>query len=101
MTITFGSLDVDRIPRQWWKECQAIIRDVLENVRPDGKHWTITAHAIGDQTQLRLEFSRGSDAPHWFTFDAAADDAGHRAYVRVLSQFLRVTWREGQSAYVM
>ncbi len=99
--VTFGSPDIDRLPTPWWEECQAIIREVLANVRPTGEHWTVTAHAVGDQTLLRFDVARGSDAPHWFTFDAAADDAGHRAYARVLSQFLRVTWRDGQSAYVM
>ncbi len=99
--LTFGSSDPRRLPMPWWEECQAIIREVLANVRPTGEHWTVTAHAVGDQTLLRFDFARGSDAPHWFTFDAASDDASHRAYRKVLSQFLRVTWPERKPAYVM
>jgi hypothetical protein len=91
-SVRFDDSNDDRIPAPHRETYQAVLRLAIEMCRPVGEAWVIVTHGSQDGTMMTFDFSRGMEAPRWFTFQPKGDDAEHSGLFKTACHFLRVYW---------
>jgi hypothetical protein len=88
MSVIVAFADTSRtpIPEPRRDAYQRVVENALDLMRPAGERWSVTMAET--EATIRLDFSRGTDAPRSVTVASDGDDDQHSQLFRSVCGFL-------------